>query len=94
MNTLTLPKWVSLIGLLCIYLTPIYSQNSDIEDQVKLAFSTLDHSELTTGILYESVPEYVPFKLYDGSAPNDSIYADLNTFTFRIYQSYSPSGTG
>ncbi|MEZ4906551.1 MAG: hypothetical protein R2771_02655 [Saprospiraceae bacterium] len=53
----------------------------DIETQYRDAFSTLDMSELNTGILYDMVPEYVPLYVLNGQALPDSIAMDGKSFT-------------
>jgi hypothetical protein len=55
--------------------------HKDIELQLLDAFSTLDMSEVNTGILYNRVPEYVLLNKYDGTSQADSIAMDYKTFS-------------
>jgi len=58
-----------------------------LEQQLLNAFTELDQSEITTGILYERVPEYVPLKLLDGSELPDSLAMDRESYliAFAMY---------
>ena len=51
-----------------------------LEQQLLAAFTELDQSEITTGILYERVPEYAPLKYLDGSELPDSLVMDRQSF--------------
>ena len=62
-----------------------------LEEQLLNAFTELDSTEVTTGILYERVPVYLPLKHFDGTEYGDSIAMDRQSFLLAygmIYHSH------
>lgn len=58
------------------------SDKIPLEEQLLAAFDGLDQSEITTGILYERVPEYVPLNYLDGREFPDSLAMDRESYKF------------
>jgi hypothetical protein len=69
-----------ILALLCLPVSIFAQQDEQLEDKVKAACSTLDFSKITTGILYESVPNYVSYEYMNGSYVADSIANGKGSF--------------
>lgn len=61
------------LSMLC---SKLNSQNSQLEDQILDALSTLDQSQVPSGLLYERIPEYYAFSYFRGKyiADSTSVY--------------------
>ena len=57
------------LGMLC---SKLNAQNSQLEDQILDALSTLDQTQVPSGLLYERIPEYYPFSYFRGKYLSDS----------------------
>ena len=74
---------LGLVWILSFFFISLSGQNApdmSIEEQLLNAFTELDTAEITTGILYERVPEYVPLRYLDGKQLPDSIAMDSKSF--------------
>ena len=75
--------WIIVVWAICIGSISLNGQSApdmSLEEQLLNAFTELDTAEITTGILYERVPEYVPLRYLDGKQLPDSIAMDSKSF--------------
>jgi hypothetical protein len=60
------------LALLCLTLSRLSAQSSDLETQIASALSQLDTKPIqqSTGIWLDRVPQYIPIKRYKGTSIN------------------------
>jgi hypothetical protein len=72
-----------LLALLChfLFIQSALAQSQTPEDRFLEVVSDLDLTSVqqSTGIFYDQVPGYVPFSIFNGSTPNDSIFGSSSS---------------
>ncbi len=82
-----------ILAVLCLYASSLTAQLSSFELSVADATSQLSTTEITTGIFYEKMPAYVPYKNNTGKYLADSLITDASEFQ-TIYSGLHYSHVG
>ncbi len=92
MNTKSLFSWIVFLTIIFTSLYSVAQTDSlelPLEEQLRNALDELNTNEISTGILYEQVPEYFPLKFMDGSILPDSLAMNKNSFVLGYGMIYS-----